>query len=92
MKSIEKREKSRLKKSILKCKLILNPKKKTWNLFPVLCAIATAARTDVSYCDPNICPPGLTHVACGQDLVCVKAMDSIRQHRKKYYKTKSSDF
>lgn len=28
MKSIEKREKSRIKKSILKCKLILNPKKK----------------------------------------------------------------
>lgn len=41
-------------------------------MFLVLCVVAAVARTDVSYCDPNICPPGLTHVACGQDIVCVE--------------------
>ena len=44
------------------------------NLFSVLCVVLTTGRTDVSYCDPNICPPGLSHVACGQDIVCVEVM------------------
>lgn len=44
--------------------------------------VATVARTDVSYCDPNICPPGLSHVACGQDIVCVRVIASISKKKK----------
>lgn len=40
--------------------------------------VAAVARTDVSYCDPNICPPGLMHVACGQDIVCIHIVQTKR--------------